>query len=401
MDAHIEHNIKEMIVIGRHIIDITGQVFGYLTVIKRVEDKVYPSGSTEPQYLCKCICGNEIIKESRLLRRAKSNLSCGCIREPAKYDLTEDLTGQRFGKLLVLSRADQENNWNCLCDCGNKIIFSSNQLKRGCRKNCGCEPRRAKSAFKDLTGTKFGRLVVLYRDKNDKTGHTKWICKCDCGNVVSVYKDALLDGRQISCGCYKREVKQSKEYRNSIRLFNEYKFTEEYGIGLCSNTRKEFYFDLDDYDLIKKYTWREDANGYIVASIERSDNHPTMIFMHRLVMGLTQNDGLEVDHIGHNTYDNRKKYLRVCTHGENESNRVLMKNNTSGVTGVSWNDRDGTWDAYIGKNLERIDLGHYNNFSKAVVARKSAEEKYFGEHSFDNSMTFYNAENQIKSKDNE
>ena len=56
---------------------------------------------------------------------------------------TYDLTGQRFGRLLVVSWAKSDNGawWKCSCDCGNfKIVYSGN-LRQGCVQSCGCLPR--------------------------------------------------------------------------------------------------------------------------------------------------------------------------------------------------------------------------------------------------------------------
>lgn len=57
----------------------------------------------------------------------------------------------------------------------------------------------------DLTGQRFGHLVVLYKDGRDKCGHVMWRCKCDCEAVVTVLGSNLGTGRTTSCGCYKRE----------------------------------------------------------------------------------------------------------------------------------------------------------------------------------------------------
>lgn len=54
----------------------------------------------------------------------------------------------------------------------------------------------------DLTGKRFGMLLVVGKDKDrDKTGCIKYICKCDCGNVVSVRSSSLNDGNTSGCGC--------------------------------------------------------------------------------------------------------------------------------------------------------------------------------------------------------
>lgn len=64
--------------------------------------------------------------------------------------------------------------------------------------------------FRDLTGMRFGRLIVIERaeDHIRKDGHkrTRWLCKCDCGNVCTVNADNLTRGMQISCGCHRKEA---------------------------------------------------------------------------------------------------------------------------------------------------------------------------------------------------
>ena len=58
--------------------------------------------------------------------------------------------------------------------------------------------------FIDMTGRKFGRLLVLRRGENQKN-RTTWVCRCDCGSVKQVNASALRSGAQVSCGCYHRE----------------------------------------------------------------------------------------------------------------------------------------------------------------------------------------------------
>lgn len=59
--------------------------------------------------------------------------------------------------------------------------------------------------FIDLTGQKFGRLTALRRVEN-KSKHTMWLCRCDCGNEVAVDGGNLRKGLTKSCGCYNREL---------------------------------------------------------------------------------------------------------------------------------------------------------------------------------------------------
>ena len=58
--------------------DLTGMKFGRLTVIKRVEDHVMPSGEKRSRWLCKCDCGYEITIIGKALTKKNGTKSCGC-----------------------------------------------------------------------------------------------------------------------------------------------------------------------------------------------------------------------------------------------------------------------------------------------------------------------------------
>lgn len=60
--------------------DLTGQRIGMLTVIKRVENRTFPSGQTKMQYLCKCDCGSEVIVLGSNLLKKGNTTSCGCYK---------------------------------------------------------------------------------------------------------------------------------------------------------------------------------------------------------------------------------------------------------------------------------------------------------------------------------
>ena len=67
-------------------------------------------------------------------------------------------------------------------------------------------------------------------------------------------------------------------------------------------------------------------------------------------------------------------------------NRGRMGHNTSGVTGVRFNAQNNKWQAYIGIDSDLIHLGYFDDQLKAIEVRNKAEEKYFGEYSYNNSM---------------
>lgn len=83
----------------------------------------------------------------------------------------------------------------------------------------------------------------------------------------------------------------------------------------------------------------------------------------------------EIDHINHNRLDNRISNLRDVSHNENSKNYSLKSNNSSGVTGVRWDNIKSMWFASIGVNYKTIFIGRFKSFDKAVAARKAAEVK--------------------------
>lgn len=64
--------------------------------------------------------------------------------------------------------------------------------------------------IKDITGQRFGRLVVLgITNERDKRRARKWLCQCDCGNTKVVSGSALRGGDTQSCGCLKTEASKN------------------------------------------------------------------------------------------------------------------------------------------------------------------------------------------------
>lgn len=84
-----------------------------------------------------------------------------------------DLTGKKFGKLIVLerdfSKKGKNSYWKCLCECGNETSVLFSSLTRGQTTSCGCNRRKSNlNRIKDLTGQTFNELTVLELDKTYK-----------------------------------------------------------------------------------------------------------------------------------------------------------------------------------------------------------------------------------------
>lgn len=237
--------------------------------------------------------------------------------------------------------------------------------------------------FVDLTNQRFGKLVCKrigepYISPTGNTKETQWYCDCDCGTKdVLINVRRLKSGKTQSCGCLRKET-TAKRNKSEKKKYNIYNLSERYGIGYTSKG-EEFYFDLEDYDKIKNTCWHYDKDGYIV---DRDGNK-----QHRIIMEILDHN-TQIDHIHgkKSRNDNRKDNLRIVTISQNQMNVPIRIDNTSGTTGVTFEKTREKWIANIQCNNKKIYLGQYNDKNTAVKVRKEAEEKYFGEYSYDNSM---------------
>lgn len=205
-----------------------------------------------------------------------------------------------------------------------------------------------------------------------------WECECSCENhthkIIST-RD-IREGRSLSCGCAGEDKALSGSPNRRTNIYN---LSGEYGIGYTTNTNEPFYFDLEDFDLIKNYCWFEHwpfpHYRALMANI-RLPNGTTKSMRFHQVLGCKG-----YDHINHNTFDNRRSNLRPCTQHQNTFNARKKKNNSTGIIGVcSQKECPGKpWRARIMVNRKEILLGTYENFDDAVRARLEGEKKYFGE----------------------
>lgn len=164
-------------------------------------------------------------------------------RETARRGaVAEDLTGQKFGALTVLYRVENRGGrtcWACRCVCGNIHNATVHDLKAGKVKSCGCLAHQHAHNAVNLTGRRFGRLLVTEKtDQRDVRGSIIWRCKCDCGREICLSANALMHGNYKSCGCLKRE--------NQKEIYQQLHFVD----GTC-------------LELIEKRKYRRDnASGF-------------------------------------------------------------------------------------------------------------------------------------------
>ena len=142
---------------------------------------------------------------------------------------------------------------------------------------------------------------------------------------------------------------------------------------------KKLLLDKEDKYLLEKHSFYfvgAKNNKYPATEIKKRT-----VYLHHLI--LPKKKGFEVDHINRDVMDNRRENLRYVTSSQNGMNRGMMKSNTSGYRGVTWDKKTEKWRARIGLNGKQIWLGYFDDIEEAATAykKKALElfEQYLGE----------------------
>lgn len=171
---------------------------------------------------------------------------------------TDNLIGQRFGRLVILEELPRgtvrDRKFRCRCDCGKETTPHWQSLKTGKSQSCGCSKKDPKPTTA-LIGTRFGKWEVI------GMAGKKRVCRCDCGTVRNVYAASLMAGTSTGCYCtWKgRILKENAKSRlpehktwTGMRLRCKYPVVNGYknyggrGIKVCERWEASFEAFLDD-----------------------------------------------------------------------------------------------------------------------------------------------------------
>lgn len=220
-------------------IDLTGQKFNMLTVIKL--DHV---GKRSTSYwLCKCDCGNEAVVNGGNLRSGATK-SCGCLKhiaskkkmkENAEKENRQSLVGKRFGRLTVISNKCEDvisKTWVCKCDCGKVLELPESQLPL--YKSCGCQNREdAKNNIGEYVGRIDGTSVSKIRSKKTPSTNTSGTRGVSFNKRTNKWQAYIgFKGKHYNLGYYKnindaikaRKLAEDNLYGKFLDWYeNEYK----------------------------------------------------------------------------------------------------------------------------------------------------------------------------------
>lgn len=141
----------------------------------------------------------------------------------------------------------------------------------------------------------------------------------------------------------------------------------------------------EDYERVKDRKWYAHNGKYAYNS--------SIGFMHRFIMGVSDPD-LYVDHINHDTFDNRRENLRIVTKQQNSFNKVVNPSNTTGYKGVQhsriyrrslglWRD---IYKVYIHKDGKKKYIGTFKTPEEAALKYNEAAKTLFGEYAYFNTI---------------
>lgn len=164
--------------------------------------------------------------------------------------------------------------WNWKCDCGKIIKAPSNTVKAGRKKSCGCKTKKCfQESIRDTNikkydyiGVKFNKLTGVKFSGVSKGGMSKWLWKCDCGNVIEAFVSNVRSGHTKSCGCLGNSVgeyeietilkKENIKYKKEF-IFNNFK-NARFDFAIFNNQNVLLY--IIEYDGEQHFNYR--AKGW-------------------------------------------------------------------------------------------------------------------------------------------
>lgn len=293
-----------------------------------------------------------------------------------------ELTGQRFGKLIVLAPAENVGSrtaWLCRCDCGQETVVKTQRLRNGRTVSCGCVGTG--KGFDALTYVD-GTCVEMLRSRTVRSNNTsgipgvEWMAKKQRWRATICFK-----GKRRYLGSYEKFEDAAKaRKRAEEELFDT--FLDVYSGKVPESELR----DIEDVCPPKSRDYRDqrlnltgqrfgqltvltpaENIGSMTAWRCRCDcGKETVVMTAHLRSGQTTSCGCKP-----------KGTFVDGTFVELIRSKTIRSNNTSGVTGVEWVPATSKWKAVIYFKGKRHYLGCYEKFEDAVKARKRAEEELF------------------------
>lgn len=267
-----------------------------------------------------------------------------------------DLTDVQFGLLTAKEAVGKDKKgilWRCECACGGEKIVPATYLRNGHTSSCGCLGKsiRENSIKK---GDRWGRLEAVefagYSNKNNGKRQAVWKFHCDCGTDVLLPVSNVKFSRVRSCGC------KAKEHISNLNK---------------ENITGETY---DRLTAIRPTNERED-NGSIVWEFQCTCGNITKMSVYRFHTGRVHSCGCRYQESRKETATFRKDFIDHTSISTIVVAKNPRANNSTGYTGVWFNQKTERYEAYINFQKKRYRLGQYKDINDAIRIRQEAEKK--------------------------
>lgn len=310
-----------------------------------------------------------------------------------------------FGRLTVINLCGKrrgENLWECHCQCGNVATVTESNLLTGNSKSCGCArtenliKRNTTHGMSKTPTYRFWAEIIKRYHRGQITIDKRW------ESFFNFFADMgeKPDGKTLrkkkqekpyskdNCEWGERQGKQKRQKKTKYirlsfgtiirkpRMSTIFSETNEHEWQTTLKDGTVVKVSPSDVELVSQFHWHKNKTGYIETRVT-CDGRSRRIFLHRLVMDVLSEDWrkIQIDHINRDTTDNRRENLRPCTPSQNQINRGLRKDNTSGHTGVSFDGR--SWIASLNGQV----IGRSKDKQSAVKIRSKAEQQKYREFS--------------------
>ena len=215
---------------GSHAENLTGKVFGKLTVLYRTANR---NGRT--CWMCQCSCGRQKEVTAHDLKSGKVK-SCGCLRNSSKSTY-RDLTGMKIGRLSVIHPTNDRDHrgsvvWHCRCDCGNEVNLSEAQLIYGNYKSCGCLKQENQQKIYKTLHLVDGTCVEMLekrKSRSDNSSGFRGVSKLKNGR----YRVSIgFRGVRYHIGCFSNydeavNARVRAEAETHDKFVNQFRYWEE------------------------------------------------------------------------------------------------------------------------------------------------------------------------------